>query len=107
MRHQLEMRFKAIEAFVNDASTRQIPEQIQSYLFRFGTVLICGNIERSIGIIILDRLADRAQPRVLTFVKSHFTRGTNFDARRLNNCWRALMRNGIAGFVHSWNQTPT
>jgi hypothetical protein len=79
MQHELETRLRNVEAFVNKACSSDIPEDIQSYLFRYGTVLICGNIERSIEIIILSRLTHRAQPRVLNFVKSHFLRGTNFD----------------------------
>ena len=79
MQLQLDTRYKAVEAFVDEASNATVSERIQSYLFRFGTVLICGNVERSIEIIILERLAARAHPRVLSFVKSHFQRGTNFD----------------------------
>jgi hypothetical protein len=76
----LDARFRAVEAFINEASAANVSEKVQSHLFGFGTVLICGFVERSIEIIILDRLAYRAQPRVLNFVKSHFQRGTNFDA---------------------------
>jgi RiboL-PSP-HEPN len=79
MQFELNARFDAVETFVNEASTANVSERVQSYLFRLGTVLICGNLERSIEIIILERLATRAHPRVLNFVKSHFQRGTNFD----------------------------
>lgn len=57
MQLQLDSRYKAVEAFVSEASNADVPERIQSYLFRFGTVLICGNLERSIEIIILGRLS--------------------------------------------------
>src|SRR5215211_493083 len=79
MQFQLDTRYNAVEAFVTEASTADVPERIQSYLFRFGMVLICGNVERSIEIIILDRLASKAHPRILSFVKTHFQRGTDFD----------------------------
>src|SRR5262245_60036579 len=79
MQQQLENRFRAVEAFVHQSSAARVPEEIRSYLFRFGTVLICGNIERSVEIIILSRLTSRAHPRVLNFVTSHFSRGTNVD----------------------------
>src|ERR1039458_7812444 len=79
MRYQLNSRFRAVEAFVNQACSTDVPEEIRSYLFQLGAVLICGNVERSIEIIILSRLAHRAHPRVLNFVKSHFRFGTNFN----------------------------
>jgi RiboL-PSP-HEPN len=81
MKFEIDERFKTIEAFVAEATSAKVAEQVRSYLFRLGTVLICGNMERSIEIIILDRLTARAHPRVLNFVKSHFQRGTNFDCR--------------------------
>jgi HEPN superfamily RiboL-PSP-like protein len=79
MRQELDSRFRAIEEFVEYSCSAGVPEQVQSYLFRFGTVLICGNIERSVEIIVLSRLKHRAHPRVLSFIKSHFLRGTNLD----------------------------
>jgi hypothetical protein len=76
----LDSRFKTVEGFVSEACKASVSERVQSYLFGLATVLICGNIERSIEIIILERLATRAHPRVLNFVKSYFQRGINFDA---------------------------
>jgi hypothetical protein len=83
MQQQLDSRFAAVKAYIDQASAPAIPEQVQSSLFRFGTVLICGNIERCIEIVILSRLTNRAQPRVLNFVKSHFMRGTNSDCQAI------------------------
>jgi RiboL-PSP-HEPN len=76
-----------------------VSERIQSYLFRFGTVLICGNVERSIEIIILERLAARAHPRVLSFVKSHFQRGINFDC----NAVKQLLQRFDADWYRAFN----
>jgi RiboL-PSP-HEPN len=79
MQQELDSRFRAIQAFVEQSCAAVVPEQVQGYLFRFGTVLICGYVERSMEIIILSRLKRKAHPRVLNFVKSHFSRGSNFD----------------------------
>ncbi|MEQ9333741.1 HEPN domain-containing protein [Thalassobaculum sp.] len=79
MQYQLDSRFREVEAFVDRACASNIPEEVQSYLFKLGSVLVCGYVERSIEIIVLTRLADKAHPRVLNFVKSYFTRGTNFN----------------------------
>jgi len=85
MQHELNSRFQAVEAYVTKARASTVPEEIQSYLFRFGTVLICGYIERSIEIIILGRLDRRAQPRILSFIKSLFKRGTNYDCHAIED----------------------
>ena len=79
MQHELDIRYRTVENFVSQSSAAGVSPEMQSYLCGFGTVLICGYIERGIEIIILDRLASRAHPRVLSFIKSHFKRGTNFD----------------------------
>ncbi len=79
MQHQLDSRYRAVDAYVNKVVAAGGDEELQSYLYRFGAVLICGNIERSIEIIVLERLNTRAQRRVLNFVKSYFERGHNFD----------------------------
>ncbi|WP_143132007.1 HEPN domain-containing protein [Methylobacterium sp. 174MFSha1.1] len=79
MQYQLDSRFVALKKYVNYACASQESDEIKGNLYRFGTVLICGNIERCVEIITLERLAHRAHPRVLNFVKSHFKRGNNFD----------------------------
>ncbi|MGO4728029.1 MULTISPECIES: HEPN domain-containing protein [unclassified Inquilinus] len=79
MQLALDARFKSLDGFISKSSGTGVPEEIQSQLFRFGTVLICGNIERCIEIILLHRIESKAHPRIISFVKSHFMRGTNFD----------------------------
>ena len=56
-----------------------IEEEIQADLARYGAVLICGYVERCAEVIIIERLARKAHPRVINFVKSHFKRGTNYN----------------------------
>ena len=75
----LQSRLEKLELFVSRAINEKLPADIQSSLFKFGTVLICGYIERSVEIIILERLSSRAQPRVLNFIKSHFKKGPKLD----------------------------
>ncbi|MDF1585247.1 HEPN domain-containing protein [Marinimicrococcus flavescens] len=79
MQHQIDLRFHKLESFIQQSFAHDLSEEVQSYLSRFGAVLICGNVERSCEIIILHRLEKRAHPRVLNFVKSHFKRGMNLD----------------------------
>jgi hypothetical protein len=91
---QIASRIVQIDQFVAQASGKDVPEQIQSHLSRFGAVLVCGLIERSVEHVILERLAGRAHPRVLRFIRSHFQRGSNYDCeaieqllRRFDNEW--------------------
>src|ERR1700722_13009698 len=58
-------------------------EEIQSDLAKHGTILICGFIERSVELVIMDHVTDRAHPRVASFVKGHFRRGTNYDCEAI------------------------
>lgn len=55
-----------------------MPEDVQASLRVLGVVQICGYIERSMEVVILARLEQRAHPRLLEFVKSYFRKGTNF-----------------------------
>jgi hypothetical protein len=84
MQLQLDARYDAVARFVAEASAGNIPEHVQAHLYRFGTVLICGYIERAVEIIIMERLASRAQQRVLNFVRSHFKRGRNMDTKGIS-----------------------
>jgi RiboL-PSP-HEPN len=52
-------------------------------LARHGAILLCGYVERSVEVIVLDRLNRRAHERVMQFVKSHFKRGTNYDCEAI------------------------
>jgi RiboL-PSP-HEPN len=68
-------------------------------LAKFGAVQICGFVERSVEIVVLERLTGRAHSRVVSFVKGHFKRGTNYDCEaicqllaRFDLEWEAKMR---------------
>lgn len=84
MRMQIESRFRSLSDYVDKCESAEASEELKSYLYRFGTVLICGYVERSLETIILGRLSKRAHPRVLEFVKSHFQRGTNYDCNAIS-----------------------
>lgn len=79
MRHAIDSRFAEVGRLLDQASAASIPDEIQATLFRHAAVRICGCIERSIEIIILERLKSRAHPRVVRFIEGHFKRGINFE----------------------------
>lgn len=83
MQHALDSRTRQIDSFIIRLNAADIPEDIKAALARHGAVLLCGYVERSVEIIVLDRLSRRAHERVIQFVKSHFKRGTNYDCEAI------------------------
>lgn len=75
--HPLDMRFKQLQAYVEKTCLEASSDEMRGHLYKFGLILICGYIEQSVRIIVMERLDKRAHPRVLNFVKSHFERGMN------------------------------
>lgn len=100
MQHELTGRLVALKAYVDMVSSSHAPEDLKSYLFRFGTVLMCGTIERCVEIIVLNRLAHKAHPRILRFVKSHFKKGTNFDCRAV----KQLLERFDPAWADKWSE---
>jgi len=78
----IEKRFRALDEQIELACNVR-DEEASENLRRYGTVLICGFVERSIEVILLERLRSLAHPRVLNFVKSHFKRGTNYNCEAI------------------------
>ncbi|MCY4287997.1 MAG: HEPN domain-containing protein [Aestuariivita sp.] len=62
-----------------DLSCSTKDAEVASNLRCFGAVLICGFVERSVEVVLLERLRDRAHPSVLKFVRSHLVRGRNYN----------------------------
>lgn len=83
MRPTIEYRFKELDKLIVAASDKNLDAQLASYLCRLGAVLICGNIERCVEIVISDRLNSRSPPQVAGFLKSYFKRGTNYDCEEI------------------------
>lgn len=80
MQLQLDSRYDAVVRYIAEASAPGVSPDIQAHLCRFGTVLVCGYVERAVEIIVIERLTSRAQTRVLNFIRSNFKRGRNLDA---------------------------
>lgn len=91
----IENRYQRLQERVELACLEK-DEEISDALRKYCTVLICGFVERSVEVIILDRLRSRAHPRILSFVKSYFKRGRNYDCNticslleRFDTSWKA------------------
>jgi hypothetical protein len=74
----IENRERQLDKYFNDAEKFQENERMQSELAKFGAVLICGYLERSVETIVINRLQKKCHPTILSFVKSHFKSGTNY-----------------------------
>jgi len=83
MSPDINYRKQQLDKFFARAVNSSLPEETQSDLARHGTVLVCGFIERSVELVIMDKIKNRAQPRVLNFVRRHFQRGTNYDCETI------------------------
>lgn len=76
--YPVDQRYFSVEQQV-EIACRITDEEVAANLRKYCTVLICGFVERSVEVVLLERLKNRAHPRVLNFIKSYFKRGMNFD----------------------------
>ena len=82
MAFEIEQRFIALDRLVVAAAQKALDEQLAAYLCKLGTVLVCGNLERCVEIIVTARLS-RSPPQVRTFLKAYFKRGANYDCEQI------------------------
>lgn len=94
----INQRFERLTKQVEIACSADDVE-LGAILRSYGTVLICGFVERSVEVIILERLRSRAHPKVINFVKSHFKKGTNYNCNaicqlldRFDSKWKESFR---------------
>jgi hypothetical protein len=80
---EIEQRLKSLEELVTAAADKNLDERTASYLCRLGSVQICGNLERSVELIIIARLADRSPRQIGNFLRRYFERGVNYDCDRI------------------------
>ena len=79
MQFVIEQRFAELEKLVIAVQARNIDEQLASYLCKLGSVLVCGNLEKCIEYLFIEKIGGESQPRVTSFLKSHFRTGRNYD----------------------------
>jgi len=75
----IEQRFAELEKLVIAVQARNLDEQVASYLCKLGSVLVCGNLEKCIEYLFIEKIGGESQPRVTSFLKSHFRTGRNYD----------------------------
>jgi hypothetical protein len=80
----IEQRFIALDKLIRAAQAKGLDEQTASYFCKLGSVLICGNLERCIELILSERIASRSPPQVMSFLKAYFKRGANYDCDQIS-----------------------
>jgi RiboL-PSP-HEPN len=79
----IEQRFAQLEKLVVAVQAKNIDEQMASYLCKLGSVLVCGNLEKCIEHLLIEKVGGESQPRVTSFLKSHFKIGRNYDCENI------------------------
>jgi RiboL-PSP-HEPN len=74
----INSRQAQLENYFADAEKYSDDERLKSELAKFATVLVCGYIERSVETVVVERLSRKCHPVALSFIKSHFKKGTNY-----------------------------
>ncbi|NFV78885.1 HEPN domain-containing protein [Magnetospirillum aberrantis] len=83
MRFAIESRVKKLDSFFSRAGANSVDDEIRADMAKFGAILICGFVERSVEIIVLERLSGRAHPRITKFIQSYFKKGTNYSCEQI------------------------
>lgn len=82
--YAINQRFRQLEEQVEIACNVKDPE-VAASLRKYCAVLVCGFVERSVEVIVLERLRGLAHPKVRNFIKSYFNRGRNFNCNSICN----------------------
>ncbi|MEY9106491.1 hypothetical protein ABH999_002687 [Bradyrhizobium yuanmingense] len=80
----IEQRFIALSKLIVAAQQKGLDEQTASYFCKLGSVLICGNLERCVELLVSEKIASKSPPQVLSFLKTYFKRGTNYDCDQIS-----------------------
>jgi RiboL-PSP-HEPN len=96
----IESRFRDVEKLVSAAQAKNLDPEIAAYYCKLGCVMICGAVERSIEILITQRVGDRSAPQVASFFRSFFKRGTNYDCEEILQ----LLHKFDADWGHGFNE---
>jgi hypothetical protein len=75
----IESRFREVEKLVVAAQAKGLDPEVAACYCKLGCVMICGAIERSVEILVTERVGGKSAPQVNSFLKSFFKRGTNYS----------------------------
>lgn len=81
--HAIETRKQQLDTYFRRAADPAISDEVRSDLAKHGIVLVCGFVERSVETIIMEKIAQRAHPRVQSFIRGYFKIGTNYNCEAI------------------------
>ena len=90
---EIEYRFQQLEKLVVTAQQRGLDEEVAAYYCKLGCVMVCGNLERCIEILLRERVGRRSVPQVAAFLASYFKRGSNYDCDDIKDLLHRFDRN--------------
>jgi hypothetical protein len=79
----IEHRFAALQKLVVAVQAKDLDEQMASYLCKLGCVLVCGNLEKCVEHLLIEKVGGESQPRVTNFLRTHFKMGRNYDCENI------------------------
>ncbi len=79
----IQSRRRQLDIFFERLISATISDEVRSDLAKHGAILICGFVERSVELVIMDKVQHMAHPRIQRFIRSHFRRGTNYDCEAI------------------------
>lgn len=79
----IDQRFTALEKLIDAAADKSLDPLTQSNLCKLGSVMICGNLERCIEHLVIERVGKRSVAQTSAFLKAFFKRGTNYDCESI------------------------
>jgi hypothetical protein len=82
---ELEIRREKLEIYIKRASEKSLPDDIRSDLSKFGAILLCGLIEKSIENILMSSISQKSHPRIENFFKIFFNKGTNYNCDNIES----------------------
>ncbi len=71
-----------LEKLILTVQAKGLDEQTASYLCKLGSVLICGNLEKCVEHLFIEKVGS-TNPRISTFLKGHFRSGRNYDCENI------------------------
>jgi hypothetical protein len=79
----IESRKLQLDVYFDRAITTNIPDEVRSDLARHGTILVCGLVERSVELVIMEKVKQHTNPRIQSFIRGHFRRGANYNCETI------------------------
>ena len=100
--HAVESRKQQLDAYFLRAAGSEIADEVRSDLAKHGVVLLCGFVERSVEIVIMEKITQLANVRVQNFIRGYFKIGRNYNCEaiaqlleRFDSRWSSNFRSSL------------